>query len=468
MEVQQESNTKVGFKNRIKVVFTNINTFLGPDINEEDDVEYKKQKDYIELDSEAKKELDEATKLVTSSEFNAAVIAKRDKKKQTQSINNPKVNNKQILPQVIMQKMKNEKGVTIIVLVITIIVLLLISVPIVIRTTDISKTKKYNEFIEDIVRLNESISQLYDLNSDLSQIGPVYNGDTTFLSQKNVNDNNIYYIIDCDKLNSDLQNRFNMELQKLNYGTNNYNIDENDLKTNDVYIINAQSRTVYYPDGIAHNGSILYRTSEQYTEISVREDQTPPTTNILHIENSTDHLFAIKAEVVIGDEFSFLDYSKCKYQFTTTNTALGTDESLYTDGTVTNTGIIEKVKGAGTYYLHVLATDIKGNSSETISTNSVTIEAAVDYNYTGNVQIASLLPGNYKLEVWGAQGGGSIQNGSLYSNLGGKGGYSVGILTLNNDSNTYINVGQMGSVTLSANTAGGWNGRWLRNLGLFY
>lgn len=96
MEVQQNSsNAKIGFKNRIKVVFTNINTFLGPDIDEEDGVEYKKQKEYMELNSESKKELDEATKLVTSSEFNASVIAKKSKK-QEPNINENKLNNKQI------------------------------------------------------------------------------------------------------------------------------------------------------------------------------------------------------------------------------------------------------------------------------------------------------------------------------------------------------------------------------------
>ena len=108
METQQENNTKVGFKNRIKVVFTNINTFLGPDINDEDEVEYKKQKEYAELNSESKKKLDEATKLVTSNEINAAVIAKKSKKKTTQDINNSKIDNR-ISNYINNDKIKNKR-----------------------------------------------------------------------------------------------------------------------------------------------------------------------------------------------------------------------------------------------------------------------------------------------------------------------------------------------------------------------
>ena len=52
--------------------------------------------------------------------------------------------------------------------------------------------------------------------------------------------------------------------------------------------------------------------------------------------------------------------------------------------------------------------------------------------------------GYYKLEVWGAQGG---------SSLGGYGGYSSGIISLNKGDNIYVNVGGQGG-----NNAGGYNG----------
>lgn len=61
-----------------------------------------------------------------------------------------------------------------------------------------------------------------------------------------------------------------------------------------------------------------------------------------------------------------------------------------------------------------------------------------EFDYTGNVQSIELLPGKYKLEVWGAEGGGSRLSGNSSSGLGGYGGYSTGILRLN--SNIYKNI----------------------------
>lgn len=60
----------------------------------------------------------------------------------------------------------------------------------------------------------------------------------------------------------------------------------------------------------------------------------------------------------------------------------------------------------------------------------------LDYKYTGGVQSVTLPVGTYRLEVWGAEGGTAINN------YGGYGGYSVGTLTLIDESTVlYIQVG---------------------------
>lgn len=60
----------------------------------------------------------------------------------------------------------------------------------------------------------------------------------------------------------------------------------------------------------------------------------------------------------------------------------------------------------------------------------------LDYKYTGGVQSVTLPVGTYRLEVWGAEGGTAINN------YGGYGGYSVGTLTLTDESTVlYIQVG---------------------------
>ena len=87
-----------------------------------------------------------------------------------------------------------------------------------------------------------------------------------------------------------------------------------------------------------------------------------------------------------------------------------------------------------------------GGKTATMKVNIVNFQTTT-YNYTGSVQQVDLPAGTYKLEVWGAQGG----NASSY--VGGKGGYSVGNLRLNNNSKIYVYVGGKGS-----NNVAGFNG----------
>ena len=79
-------------------------------------------------------------------------------------------------------------------------------------------------------------------------------------------------------------------------------------------------------------------------------------------------------------------------------------------------------------------------------------------NYTGGSQTVTLLPGTYKLEVWGAQGGAYNQGESA----GGKGGYASGQITLSTKTNLTVNVGGQGATTIVNNASypgtGGWNG----------
>ncbi len=64
----------------------------------------------------------------------------------------------------------------------------------------------------------------------------------------------------------------------------------------------------------------------------------------------------------------------------------------------------------------------------------------IDFDYTGKEEAISLPKGNYKLEVWGAQGG--TDNNT--KEIGGLGGYSVGTYNIEENGILYINVGGQG------------------------
>jgi hypothetical protein len=70
--------------------------------------------------------------------------------------------------------------------------------------------------------------------------------------------------------------------------------------------------------------------------------------------------------------------------------------------------------------------------------------------YSGSAKSLTLLPGVYKLECWGAQGG--YRSNTTY---GGKGGYSVGTLTLKEAKSVALYTGGAGN---TGGTSGGWNG----------
>ena len=82
----------------------------------------------------------------------------------------------------------------------------------------------------------------------------------------------------------------------------------------------------------------------------------------------------------------------------------------------------------------------------------------LNFDYTGAVQSMTLPKGTYKLECWGAQGGGLQNDSSLDTAQGGLGGYSVGILTLSSQTTIYIYVGGKGKSIGSGLAEGGFNG----------
>jgi hypothetical protein len=75
-----------------------------------------------------------------------------------------------------------------------------------------------------------------------------------------------------------------------------------------------------------------------------------------------------------------------------------------------------------------------------------------DYTYTGSVQEVRLAAGTYQIECWGADGG------STAWKAGGKGGYSSGILTLNETTLMYISVAEQGKTSSTNPTPSSFGG----------
>ena len=159
--------------------------------------------------------------------------------------------------------MRTEKGITLISLTITIVVMVILTFAISVNIEPYTEQRRKKNFETDMQRLKEEIEQYYARAKELPLLNKYT--DTSMLQEiKNANDNDEYYVIDVRQL----------EL-KLNYGKDYAKALEKDEKTEitssddlkDLYIINKQSHTIYYPKGVEYSGHINYRLPEVFTKI---------------------------------------------------------------------------------------------------------------------------------------------------------------------------------------------------------
>lgn len=159
--------------------------------------------------------------------------------------------------------LKNEKGVTMIAIVITIIILLIIISTVSFSSQNGIDMKKLNNMYADILLLEEKISVYYLKNGSIPIKGEPY--DITTIPQgiiaDNPNNGNVFYEIDLDRLE--------------NVSLNN----NNSTNVKDKYIINYDSHSVYYLKGVTVNeyraglsgdtARIYYGVERPYTVLDV-------------------------------------------------------------------------------------------------------------------------------------------------------------------------------------------------------
>ena len=140
------------------------------------------------------------------------------------------------------------------------------------------------------------------------------------------------------------------------------------------------------------------------------------------------------AVIALSDDNNLAGYAVTTTSTTPTSwTAVSGKTASVTYSTTTN----------GTYYVHVK--DAAGKTSSKSFSMACAASITRNFDYTGAVQnYTTVCRGTHTLTVWGAQGG----------NSGGKGGYSTGVVNLNENMNLYIYVGGQGS----RGSTGGFNG----------
>ncbi len=137
---------------------------------------------------------------------------------------------------------KKEKGITLISLIIVIALITILTSTVAEISMERFDINKLNKMTNDLELLSDKVLNYYlqygklPILKSSANIGIEYTY-TTLDFQKNSMDNEKYYIIDLDE----------MEGISLNYGKEGY---ENPNTSDDVYIINEATHTVYYVKGI--------------------------------------------------------------------------------------------------------------------------------------------------------------------------------------------------------------------------
>lgn len=235
--------------------------------------------------------------------------------------------------------MRNNKGITMISLVITIIVLLIVTSITVHNGLVQMKIKRVNNLYADIDSLSTKVAEYYLKNKtipiynepyveDKNELKVLFNNNGATETEKliNVNDEGAYYVLDLSKLDN----------LTLNYGDDYKTWNSSEPKSQNVYIINAVTHQIYFPHGIKLNDEYYFARfpdENEITAVELGEIDSDLEVKIISISgnNLEDDKISLVADVELkadetqGRSLKNFNLNTLEYTWSNTN-----DESYYT------------------------------------------------------------------------------------------------------------------------------------------
>lgn len=184
-------------------------------------------------------------------------------------------------------KLKNNKGITLISLVVTVLMLLTITGAIIYNAQNQTKMKKLDDLYIDIEEITSKIDEYFLNNGSLPVLCDyLRQEDLIRLLEKNasekeatiaydsvVNPNDAqdqYYVIDLGKLDGiTLNYGYDNDYEKIKSNgriSSSYNID---IVEDEIYIINKTTHQIYFPHGIIMD-KVLYYTFDLSNQIEIQ------------------------------------------------------------------------------------------------------------------------------------------------------------------------------------------------------
>ena len=240
-------------------------------------------------------------------------------------------------------KLKNNKGVTLIALVVTVIILLLITGAIIYNTKNQITVKKIDNLYIDLDTIKTKVNEYYlnygelpvlcdyldkiQLIDLMNENASVRGATLSYDSAVNPDDGDEYYVIDLEKLDG----------LTLNYG---YDEEYKTVKANgditltavedEVYVVNGVTHQIYFPHGIFVDGVMYYtyEFSDADIEITIEEGWKPATEN-----NQNNDWYAYKDA---SGNIAEVNKPKLADGMTPIKYVAGTDTDSNTFATITN------------------------------------------------------------------------------------------------------------------------------------
>ena len=174
-----------------------------------------------------------------------------------------------------MQKIKSEKGVTLVALTITVIILLIVSSILIYNANDNIYIKRLTSMYNDVSNLRDKVASYYKEYGTIP--AKVEYTAVSHLKDAGVigaNDGENFYVLDLDRLDGVTLN-FGKDYEKVK---NQEYIDVNQLK--DLYIINEKSHNIFYSEGIQVKDNdtikIFYTDDENIDKVEVPISEKQP------------------------------------------------------------------------------------------------------------------------------------------------------------------------------------------------
>ena len=155
---------------------------------------------------------------------------------------------------------KNNKGITLVTLILAIVIMIIISSTLIYNSKTGISTRALNNMYNDIKMLKDRVEIYYAQYGTIPVIRNQYTN-TSKIKGINVNDSDIYYVIDLEAIDN----------LTLTYGKDYKTYKSQGDSSEDIYIINEKSHTIYYIKGIEVDANMYYTIPDEYTKIEIPE-----------------------------------------------------------------------------------------------------------------------------------------------------------------------------------------------------